>query len=170
MSLPLVLLFLLISPLLFLSYYYLNKTLWAPLKTKKHFQKQGVIGPDYRPIFGNSAEVRRRLITEAESRPISGVTHDIAHRVIPHYTAWSTLYGKNFLYWFGSKPRLAVADPGMIKEILMDSDGYFGKIKFNPSSKILLGDGVVGLEGEKWRVHRSITTHAFNMDRVKVRS
>ncbi|KAL8466631.1 hypothetical protein ACS0TY_035613 [Phlomoides rotata] len=167
MSLSPLVLFSVFSPLIFVSYYYLNKTLWVPLKIKKHFHKQGVSGPDYRPVFGNSAEIRRRLIAEAESRPISGVTHDISHRVIPHYSVWSTLYGKNFLYWFGSKPRLAVADPQMIKQVLMNNDAAFGKIKFNPSSKILFGDGLVGLEGQKWSVHRSITSQAFNMERVK---
>ncbi|KAK6115826.1 hypothetical protein DH2020_008095 [Rehmannia glutinosa] len=111
--------------------------------------------------------MRRLLIAAAESRPISGITHDISHRVIPHYCTWSTLYGKNFLYWFGSKPRLAIADPDMIKEALMNSNGSFQKINFNPSSKILLGDGLLLLEGQKWVVHRRITSQAFNMERVK---
>ncbi|KAK6130969.1 hypothetical protein DH2020_035295 [Rehmannia glutinosa] len=111
--------------------------------------------------------MRRLLIAAAESRPISGITHDITHRVIPHYCTWSKLYGKNFLYWFGSKPRLAIADPDMIKEALMNSNGSFQKINFNPSSKILLGDGLTGLEGQKWVVHRRITSQAFNMERVK---
>ncbi|KAI3460310.1 hypothetical protein Pfo_016973 [Paulownia fortunei] len=156
-----------VSLFIFLSYYFLHKIIWVPLKIKKHFEKQGVTGPGYRPIFGNSAEIRRRLIAEAESRPISRITHDIAHRVMPHYCSWSRLYGKNFLYWFGANPRLAVADPDMIKEALMNNSGSFQKFKFNPSSKILFGDGLVGLEGEKWAVHRRITSQAFNMERVK---
>ncbi|KAK4387530.1 cytochrome [Sesamum angolense] len=158
----------LFSPLVFFSFYFLHRIIWLPLKIQKHFEKQGVRGPAYRPIFGNSAGVRRQLIAEAESRPISGITHDVVHRVIPHYSKWSTLYGKNFLYWFGAKPRLAVADPEIVKEILMNTNGRFRIVKPNPSSKMLLGDGLVGLDGEKWAVHRRIATQAFNMERVKV--
>ncbi|KAH6778798.1 cytochrome P450 [Perilla frutescens var. hirtella] len=55
----------------------------------------------------------------------------------------------------------------MIKDILMINYRNFEKIKMNPSSKFLLGDGLVGLEGEKWAVHRRITAQAFNMERVK---
>ncbi|KAK6130968.1 hypothetical protein DH2020_035294 [Rehmannia glutinosa] len=63
--------------------------------------------------------------------------------------------------------RLAVSDPDMIKEVLMNSNGLFPKVNFNPSAKILLGDGLVRLEGQKWAVHRRITSQAFNMERVK---
>ncbi|CAI9763708.1 unnamed protein product [Fraxinus pennsylvanica] len=42
-----------------------------------------------------------------------------------------------------------------------------GRTQFNPSSKILFGDGLVGLDGDKWAVHRKITSQAFNMERVK---
>lgn len=107
------------------------------------------------------------MIAEAEAKPISVITHDIVHRAMPHYYNWSTVYGKNFLYWFGPKPRLAVADPDMIKEILLNTSGCYGKVRHNPLSKLLFSDGLVGLEGEKWAVHRRITSQAFNMERIK---
>ncbi|PIN06972.1 Cytochrome P450 CYP4/CYP19/CYP26 subfamily [Handroanthus impetiginosus] len=158
---------LLFLPLIFLFYYLIHRTIWVPLKIQKHFEKQGVTGPGYRPVFGNTAEIRRRMIDEAEARPISGITHDIAHRVIPHYFNWSKIYGKNFLFWFGVKPRLAVAEPQMIREILMNNNGIFQKVKLNPLSMIFLGDGLVMLDGEKWAIHRRITNQVFNMERVK---
>ncbi|XP_057785807.1 cytochrome P450 734A1 [Salvia miltiorrhiza] len=147
--------------------YYLHKFVWVPLQIQKHFNRQGVNGPDYHPIFGNTAAVRRWLIAAAEAAPIPRITHDICHRVMPHYWKWSTLYGKNFLFWFGRKPRFAVADPKMIKQILMNSSGSFQKPKLNPSSKALFGDGLVNLQGERWDVHRRITAQAFHMERVK---
>lgn len=107
------------------------------------------------------------MIAEAEAEPISFVSHEIVHRVMPHYYNWSTLYGKTFLYWFGPKPRLAVADPDMIKEILLNNTGSYEKVKFNPLSKLLFGEGLVRLSGEKWAVHRRITSQAFNMERIK---
>ncbi|GFY95882.1 cytochrome P450, family 721, subfamily A, polypeptide 1 [Actinidia rufa] len=124
-----------------------HSILWVPLKIQRHFRSQGVGGPNYRPILGNSAEIRRRMIAEAESTSIS-FDHDIVRRAIPHYYNWSTVYGKTFLYWFGSKARLAIARPDMIKEVLLNTR-------------------LVGLTGEKWAVHRRITNQAFNRERVK---
>lgn len=108
------------------------------------------------------------MIADAEAKPIASINHDVLHRVVPHYYEWSTIYGKNFLYWFGPVPRLAVAEPGLVKQILLNTDGSFEKIKFNPLSKLLLGEGLVGLSGDKWALHRRITSQAFNMEYVKV--
>ncbi|KAL2459075.1 Cytochrome [Forsythia ovata] len=154
-------------PLLIFFINFIHKIIWVPFRIQNHFRKQGIYGPTYRPIFGNAADVRRRMIAKSESTPISQITHDILHRVIPHYYNWSTLYGKTFLYWFGPKPRLAIADPNLIKEILINSNGLFGKTEFNPSSKMLFGNGLVALDGDKWAVHRKITSQAFNMERIK---
>ncbi|KZV20195.1 hypothetical protein F511_01052 [Dorcoceras hygrometricum] len=165
---PIAALFFYLLPLVFVFLsYFIRKLVIVPLNFQGHFRKQGVDGPPYRPIFGNSAEIRRRMIADAESRPISGISHDIAHRVMPHYDRWSTMYGKTFLYWFGPRPRLAVANLDIIKEVLSNANGRFRKIEFNPNSKVLFGEGLVGLEGEKWAVHRRITNQAFNMERVK---
>ncbi|KAJ6880769.1 cytochrome P450 734A1 [Populus alba x Populus x berolinensis] len=67
-----------------------------------------------------SAEIRRLFAAAAESKSTC-INHDILHRVAPLYYEWSRKYGKTFLYWFGSKPRLAMSDPDMIKEILMNT-------------------------------------------------
>ncbi|KAG6408753.1 hypothetical protein SASPL_131774 [Salvia splendens] len=115
----------------------------------------------------SSGTQRRWLIAAAEAAPIPRITHDICHRVMPHYWNWSSLYGKEFVYWFGRRPKLAVGDPKLIKEILMNSDGSFQKPKMNPSSKVLLGDELVNLHGRRWEVHRRITAQAFHMERVK---
>ncbi|KAK4434506.1 cytochrome [Sesamum alatum] len=164
----LTLVFFLYSFLILLAYYFLHKIIWVPLKIQKHFAKQGVRGPGYRPVVGNTVEIRQLLKAEAELQPTSSITHDVAHRIAPHYSKWSKLYGKNFLYWFGAKPVLAVADPDMIKEVLMNtSNGRYRRLKLDPLSKQLFGDGLVTLEGEKWAVHRRITGQAFNMERVK---
>ncbi|XP_059633873.1 cytochrome P450 734A1-like [Cornus florida] len=156
----------LIFLLLIFFFKLIHSLIWVPLKIQKHFRKQGILGPSYRLIFGNAAEIRRRMLAEAESRPIA-FNHDILNRVVPHYHNWSTIYGKTFLYWFGPKPRLAIADQDMIKEVLLNNSGSFKKIDYNPLSKLLLGDGLLGLVGETWALHRRITSQAFNMERVK---
>lgn len=161
-------LLLILLPLLISLSKFLHKIIWVPLKIQRHFNQQGIGGPTYRPIFGNTAKIRRQMIHIAESTAIDPFDHDIVKRVMPHYHNWSRVYGKTFLYWFGPRPRLAIADPEMVKEVLVNSEGYFGKVKFNPLSKLLLGDGLVGLDSEKWALHRRITSQAFNMGRIKV--
>lgn len=144
------------------------KIIWVPLKVQHVLKKQGINGPGYSPILNNTAKIRRLMIAEAESKS-SCFTHNhetVVSRVMPHYYNWSTIYGKNFLYWFGPKPRVAIADPNLIKEILLNTTS-FEKIKHNPLSKLLLGDGLVGLDGHKWAIHRRISNHAFKMEIVK---
>lgn len=142
--------------------------IWVPVKIQKHFQKQGVRGPEYRPIFGNTAEIQR-MYAEAQSK-LYPFHNDTLRYACPFYYNWSRMYGKNFLYWFGSKPRLAIADPELIKEVLMSTSGSVRKIPFTPLTKQLFGQGLPGLEGDKWALHRRIANQAFTMERVKVNS
>ncbi|TYH71881.1 hypothetical protein ES332_D05G215000v1 [Gossypium tomentosum] len=140
--------------------------IWIPWRIQNHFQKQGVRGPGYRPIFGNSAEIQR-LYKEVKLKPAPVDHHDVLHRVAPFYHRWSGMYGTPFLYWFGSKPRLGISDPDMFKEVTINTSGSFDKLGFNPMSRMLFGQGLVGLKGEEWALHRRIANQAFNMERVK---
>ncbi|KAL9259646.1 Cytochrome P450 734A1-like protein [Drosera capensis] len=140
---------------------------WAPLKAQAQFKAQGLHGPPYKPVFGNTAEIRA-IYTTAQSKPITPLSHNIVHRVMPHYATWSAQYGKMFLYWFGPSPTIAVAEPELVKEVLVNgSGGGFGKVGLNPQGNVLFGQGLVGLEGEKWASHRRIANQAFTMERVK---
>lgn len=78
------------------------------------------------------------------------------------------MYGKTFLYWFGSTPRLAISDPEMVKEVLVNNRSGYGKVPYNPQSKLLFGQGLVGLQGDQWTFHRRIINLAFKMEFVKV--
>ncbi|XP_027360292.1 cytochrome P450 734A1 [Abrus precatorius] len=144
----------------------LHSNLWVPWRTQSHFRKQGIRGPGYRPIFGNTSEIKR-LYAEAKSEAGPLFDHDIVKRVVPFYHRWACVYGKTFLYWFGSTPRLAITDPEMIKEVLMNKSGEYGKVAYNPQSKLLFGQGLVGLQGQQWAFHRRIINLAFNMELVK---
>ncbi|KAM0033980.1 putative cytochrome P450 [Helianthus debilis subsp. tardiflorus] len=152
---------------LFYLYY---KFITIPSKIQHHFRQQGIRGPNYNPFTGNSGELQRLLVT-ADHKPLSKLeslnNDQVLRNVLPHYYFWSKVYGEQFLYWFGNKPRLAVANPDMIKEILLNTSGSFRKARVNPLVKGLFGEGIVYLEGEQWAVHRKITSQAFNMERVK---
>lgn len=142
--------------------------LWIPWRIQSHFKRWRVTGPRYRIFTGNSGEVSR-LTAEAKSKPIpSGENpHEFVHRVAPHYHAWSRVYGKTFLYWFGSKPVVATSDPRLIREALTTS-GSFDRIGHNPLSKLLYAQGLPGLRGDQWAFHRRIAIQAFTMEKVKV--
>ncbi|KAJ0024650.1 hypothetical protein Pint_08923 [Pistacia integerrima] len=145
---------------------FVHSVIWVPYRIQNHFKKQGITGPGYRLIVGNTAEMRR-VFTESRSKTISPFNHDILHRTAPFYHRWSRIYGKNFLYWFGTVPRLSITNPDMIKEVLMNTGSSYEKFEFNPSSKQLFGQGLFGLTGDIWAFHRRIANQAFKMDRIK---
>lgn len=156
--------------LVFFAVKFLYANLWVPRRTERHFKKQGIGGPGYCPIVGNSSEIRR-LYAEAKSEATPAFEHDnILRRVVPFYERWSRAHGKTFLYWFGSTPRLAIIEPDMIKEVLTNTRGEYEKVPYNPQSKLLFGQGLVGLDGEQWALHRRIINLAFNLELVKVTS
>lgn len=138
---------------------FIHKFIWIPRKFHLHFQKQGITGPAYHLIVGNTLQIRS-LIMKSVSKPIP-LNHDIIHRAVPYYHLWSTTFGNTFVYWFGPTPRLTVSDPALIKEVLTNSSGAFQKIAFNPSAQLLVGGGLVAITGDKWALHRRIANKAF---------
>ncbi|CAL1411012.1 unnamed protein product [Linum trigynum] len=146
----------------------LRSVLWRPYIIQRHFKKQGITGPGYRPITGNSSESKLKM-AEARTRRITSYEYHlrVLQNAIPGYFDWSGIYGKTYLYWFGSTPRLAISDPVIVKEVLMNSNGTFQRLDSNPLSKQLMGDGLLELKGQKWAVHRRIAALALNMEQVK---
>lgn len=146
---------------------FLHSVIWVPLRIQNHFRKQGIRGPAYRPIIGNTAEMNRiKARVLSKSKPFDH--KNVRERVIPFYHEWSPIYGKNFLCWFGSMPRLVGSDPEMIKEVLSNTSGSFDRTPFNPSVKLFLGQGLITLSGQKWAFHRKIANRAFRLEQVKV--
>ncbi|GLJ51712.1 hypothetical protein SUGI_1099020 [Cryptomeria japonica] len=138
---------------------------WKPLQLKKYFEAQGIRGPPYRLFYGNSTDITR-IIDEQKSKPMP-LSHDILPRVLPHLHQWAKTYGQDFIFWFGPNPRLVVPHPELIREILSTKFGNYPKPPDNPLSRQLVGQGLVGLKGEKWAQHRRIINPAFHMDLLK---
>ncbi|KAL8087753.1 hypothetical protein AgCh_037780 [Apium graveolens] len=55
----------------------------------------------------------------------------------------------------------------MIKDVLPNTTDAIDRLHFNPLSKLLFGQGLPGLIGHKWAVHRRIAAPAFSMEEVK---
>ena len=83
-------------------------------------------------------------------------------------TLYANCSGKQFVYWIGSKSRFVLSHPHQAKEVLSTKFGHYPKPIGRPDAKDLIGDGLVGLEGEKWAQHRRIMNPAFFHEKLKV--
>jgi len=76
--------------------------------------------------------------------------------------------GKTFLFWFGALPTLCVADVDLVKQVLAERTGLFPKNYLNANLEMLLGKGLVLVNGEDWKRHRKVVHPAFNLEKLKV--
>ncbi|BFG16864.1 hypothetical protein CerSpe_031380 [Prunus speciosa] len=141
------------------------KQWWTPNRFQKFMDLQGVKGPSYILIHGNSKEIMS-LKKEAMSRPRS-LSHDIFPAVQPHTHKWSKIFGRNFLQWHGTQPQLVVAEPELSKEVMNNKHKLFRKQKSQGYVKKLLGDSISMAEGEKWVKLRKLATHAFHGESLR---
>ncbi|XP_073014197.1 cytochrome P450 734A6-like isoform X2 [Typha latifolia] len=79
-----------------------------------------------------------------------------------------TLRGSTVLLWFGPTPRLAIADPDLIREIFLSRSEYFDRYESHPMVRQLEGEGLVSLHGDKWAHHRKVLTPTFHMENLKL--
>ncbi|XP_019149817.1 PREDICTED: cytochrome P450 CYP749A22-like [Ipomoea nil] len=157
-----------ISSLLVLAAAWLcEKLWWAPVHIQKLMSSQGIKGPSYRFLHGNTKEISeaRRGIT---SKPMEDdLSHDVFPRILPHIYSWKRLYGANFLYWLGPQPELVVTEAELVKEILSDRKGDYPKIELQGFSRRLLGDGIGSSKGEKWARMRKLANNVFHGESLR---
>ncbi|PIA26858.1 hypothetical protein AQUCO_08600014v1 [Aquilegia coerulea] len=143
----------------------LNWIWLEPMKMEKCLRKQGITGLPYKLLYGNMKEISS-LRTKVRSKPMEH-SHRIVPRILPFINQTIQTYGKTFVSWYGPSPRVSIMDPELIKDILSDKSGTFGKIKQIPILKFLF-DGLANHEGEKWVKHRKIINPAFHQEKLKM--
>ncbi|XP_061990510.1 cytochrome P450 CYP749A22-like [Rosa rugosa] len=143
-----------------------HKLWWTPIRIQKLMALQGIKGPSYRFIHGNTKEISE-MKREAMSRRLTNFSHDIFSRVQPHIHSWNKTYGKNFVQWYGCQAQLVISEPELIKEILNKKDTY-PKRKLLPLMKKIFGEGLATTtDPEKWEKLRKQADHAFHGDSLK---
>ncbi|XP_042444735.1 cytokinin hydroxylase-like isoform X2 [Zingiber officinale] len=146
----------------FFTYY------WTPMHIRRFMRRQGVHGPSPKFLVGNLKD-SASMVSASIASDMDFISHDIVSRLMPHYVLWSKIYGKKFIYWYGSEPRLCLTDTDMIKELL--SSKYVqltGKSWLQrQGSKNLIGDGLLMANGSNWFHQRHVVAPAFMADKLK---
>ncbi|XP_045801119.1 cytochrome P450 72A68-like isoform X6 [Trifolium pratense] len=142
----------------------LNWVWLKPKKLEKLLREQGLKGDSYKPM--NLLKDLLKMRNEATSKPMN-LSDDIVPRVYSFIHQSLQKHGKNSFIWFGPVPRLIIADPELIKDVLNKYDD-FRKPDVNPVAKLLIR-GLIHLEGEQWRKHRKIVNPAFHIEKLKIK-
>ncbi|KAK9085594.1 hypothetical protein Sjap_026005 [Stephania japonica] len=151
--------------LVFLVWNVLVWVWWKPMKLQRYLEKQGIKGHPYKLLLGNLKELIH-VTNEALSKPMK-VSDSILSRALPFEHHLAKEHGKLFVIWYGVTARVNIIDPKLIREILSNKFGHFGKIKPNALVN-LLSDGVFSHNDEKWVKHRRIINPAFHQEKLKM--
>ncbi|OVA00334.1 Cytochrome P450 [Macleaya cordata] len=135
-----------------------------PKMVERYLNKQGVKGPSYKFMYGNAKEMMM-LSRKAQSKPMN-ISHDIMPRVNPFLQNKMMEYGKMFLVWFGTTPRVIILDPKLIRDFMSNKTDELEKLKLSSNAQLFV-TGVAKYEGDKWVKHRKILNPAFHMEKLK---
>ncbi|GMP66205.1 hypothetical protein CsSME_00026652 [Camellia sinensis var. sinensis] len=121
-----------------------------PKQLEKWLREHGFKGNPYKVLYGDTKEMIS-LTRESRSKPMDTSSDDIIPRVLPSHHHSVHLHGKDYFEWMGPIPRINIANPKLIKEILFNYE-FFQKPLRNPLGRLLV-KGVLSLEGDKWAMH-----------------
>ncbi|MDN5939009.1 MAG: cytochrome P450 [Salinisphaera sp.] len=87
------------------------------------------------------------------------------HQVVE---AWCREYGTPFQFRIGRRRMLVVADPALIKQVLLERPGRYRRYPpIQPVFAEMGGSGLFSAEGDEWRRQRRIWMAALNAHRVE---
>ncbi|KAL0443654.1 UNVERIFIED_CONTAM: cytochrome [Sesamum latifolium] len=124
----------------------LNWVWFRPKKLEKLLRKQGLKGNPYRLLLGDMKALIS--VTKEEQAKSIQLSDHLPPHILPYYHQIIDEYGQNSFIWFGPFPRLNIADPQLMKEILTKPE-VFHKPLPDPVGETIAG-GLLFLEDEKW--------------------
>ncbi|XP_047043696.1 cytochrome P450 709B2-like [Lolium rigidum] len=139
--------------------------MWRPYAVAWWFRQQGIQGPPYKILFGSLPEIRRLLIS-GRANALDAGCHNYASLVQPFFQKWASDYGKTFLYWLGPIPAICSTDMTIVKQVLGDRTHLFQKDYLNPKFEIILGKGLIFVNGDDWKRHRRVVHPVFNQEKL----
>ncbi|GER42629.1 cytochrome P450 [Striga asiatica] len=139
----------------------------TPRRIKRIMEEQGVRGPEPRFLLGNIMEMAS-FISKSTAQDMPSISHDIVPRLLPHFLAWSKTYGKRFIFWNGTEPRMCLAETDLIKELLSKYSTISGKSWMQQEgSKNFIGRGLLMANGKDWYHQRHLVAPAFMGEKLK---
>ncbi|KAI3813489.1 hypothetical protein L1987_18214 [Smallanthus sonchifolius] len=149
------------------AYQTLDCYLLTPIRIKNIMSRQGVRGPKPGFLIGNLLDIAS-LTSKSTSFDMPTIDHDIIPRLLPHFVLWSKIYGKRFIYWNGTEPRMCLTENELIKELLVKHSTSSGKSWLQQQgSKHFIGRGLLMANGQNWHHQRHIVAPAFFNDKLK---
>lgn len=147
---------------------FLHMYWWTPRRIVNLMEKQGVRGPPPQFMLGNLPE-RARMREQAIQHDMHGITHDIVGRLMPDYVHWSAIYGKRFLFWWGTEPRLTVSEPEQIRDLLSSKHVQcLGRSDLQRKGvNDFIGKGLLMANGDAWAHQRRLVAPAFHLEKLK---
>ncbi|CAN6312610.1 unnamed protein product [Urochloa humidicola] len=141
---------------------------WRPHAVARSFARQGVPGAPYRFLTGSMLEAKRLVVAgRVGAAPLDAANHDIVPVVLAPLHIWTAQYGRTFLFWVGPIPAICSTDIELVKAVLSDRTGMFPKDYLIPVLKVLIGNGIVLINGDDWKRHRKVVLPAFNREKLK---
>ncbi|THG01168.1 hypothetical protein TEA_015881 [Camellia sinensis var. sinensis] len=106
-----------------------------PKQLEKWLRVHGFKGNPYKVLYGDTKEMIS-MTRESRSKPMDTSSDDIIPRVLPSHHHSVHLHGKDYFEWMGPIPRINIANPKLIKEILFNYE-FFQKPLRNPLGRFL---------------------------------
>ncbi|CAI0428242.1 unnamed protein product [Linum tenue] len=146
---------------------FLNRAWLKPIMIQSSMSRQGVNGPPYRFLHGNTKEINH-MRNEALGTSMELLSHhQLLPRIMPHVYSWTKIHGMNFLNWYGTRPQLVITDPELVKEVLSNKEGAYPKKFIQSYAKKFLGNSILSSQGEKWVKTRKLANQAFHGGSLK---
>ncbi|EFJ28073.1 hypothetical protein SELMODRAFT_94541 [Selaginella moellendorffii] len=134
---------------------------WNPRAIVAQLKKEGIQGPPPRFMVGQIAEIQN-MRSAIKDHDMESFSHDVFHRVHPALLKWQKQYGKRFVFWWGTEPRISVSEPEIVREVLSKKFSQFDKSEAELRlANLFFGRGLVFVTGEEWSHHRRLVAPAF---------